>query len=96
MKMIAILFACALALIALASCGRPEPGIEVRVERVEVPVAVACVRPSDIPAIPAPLGPGWLDGLSASQAADLLAASVLELRAYAARADALLRACEVQ
>jgi hypothetical protein len=61
-----------------------------RTETVEVkiPVAVQPIKPAQVPAVPAPLGPR---PQSLSAAADLLLAKHCEFVAYALRADPLLR-----
>lgn len=77
---------------ALAACAKtPPPAIEVRVERVDVPVAVACIDKASLPAMPAQIG----DKLTGNAAADAatLATSSLELRAALTRALALMQGC---
>lgn len=80
----------ALALSACAAHPTP-PVIEARVERVEVPVAVACVDPADLPTVPARVG----DQLTGDAAYDagVLAAVDLRLRAAFDKALALISGC---
>lgn len=73
-----------LSLLALTACGNREP------IRVNVPVPVACVRPSQVPPETSPLGP---IPQSAVQAADLLAAKLLEVRGEARTLRSLITAC---
>ena len=79
--------------ILLAGCaGRvPPPAIEAHVVRVEVPVAISCVKASDIPTAPAKIG-GLLNG-DAGHDLPVVAASAVRLRAYAAQLAALLGGC---
>jgi hypothetical protein len=53
-----------------------------------VPVAVQPIKPAQVPAVPAPLGPR---PQSLSAAADVLLAKHCEFVAYALKADPLLR-----
>lgn len=82
-----------LAAIALAGCAaKPTPPvIETRIERVDVPVAVACVDPKDVPAEPPRVG----DQLTGDAVHDIgpVAASNLRLRAALDQAMALLKGC---
>jgi len=82
---------------SLAACASPRPGIEVRTVEVDRPVAVACVSPDQVPAEPATIeserGRGWQGGVSAVQAADLLAAKAIELRGALREALAVLGGC---
>ncbi|WP_179504337.1 MULTISPECIES: hypothetical protein [unclassified Sphingomonas] len=79
--------------LALAGCAaKPTPPvIETRVERVNVPVAVACVDPKDVPAAPPRVG----DQLTGDAAHDIgpIAVSNLRLRAAFDKAVALLQGC---
>ncbi|MDK4804966.1 MAG: hypothetical protein OC190_00285 [Novosphingobium aromaticivorans] len=77
----------------LAGCAAHStpPVIEARVERVEVPVAVACVDPADVPAEPARAG-DQLTG-DAAHDAGVLAAVDLRLRAALDKALALISGC---
>ena len=82
-----------LAALLLAGCaGRvPPPAIEARVVTVTVPVAISCVKASDIPAEPAKIG----DRLTGDAARDLpvVAASAVRLRAWGGQLAALLGGC---
>lgn len=80
----------ALTLSACAAHPTP-PVIEARVERIEVPVSVACVDPADVPAVPARVG-DQLTG-DAAHDAGVLAAVDLRLRAALGKALALLKGC---
>lgn len=77
----------------LAGCAAhpTPPVIEARVERVEVPVAVACVDPADVPAEPARVG-DQLTG-DATHDAGVLAAVDLRLRATLDKVLALMKGC---
>lgn len=79
----------------LAGCAAhpTPPVIEARVERVEVPVAVACVDPADVPAEPARVG-NQLTG-DAAHDAGVLAAVDLRLRAALDKALALINGCAI-
>ena len=83
----------ALASLALAGCaGRtPPPAIEVRTERVEIPVAVPCIKTPDIPDVPARVG-DKLTGNAVADA-DLLAAANLRLRSALEQVMALISGC---
>lgn len=82
-----------LAALALAGCAaKPAPPvIETRIERVDVPVAVSCVDPKDVPARPPRVG----DQLNGNAAHDIgpIAASNLRLWAAFDQAVALLQGC---
>lgn len=78
-------------LVSLSFCacfGCATPAIKDRVVEVSVPIATHPVKPADVPAVPAPLGPR---PQSLSAAADLLLAKHCEFVAYALKADPLLR-----
>lgn len=76
----------------LAGCAHPPPpAIETRIERVEVPVPVACIKASDVPAMPPNVG-DELTGNAVSDA-DLLAADALRLRSALDQALALISGC---
>lgn len=76
----------------LAGCAQtPPPAIEVRTERVEVPVPVACIKASDVPAVPTQVG-DKLTGNAVADA-DLLAAANLRLRSALDQALALISGC---
>lgn len=72
---------------ALAACAG-KPPVEVRIQRVEVPVAVQPIAPAQVPAMPKPLPKR---PASVSAALDLALAKVCEFVGYALRADPLLR-----
>jgi hypothetical protein len=76
----------------LASCATApsEPIMHTETVTVRVPVPVKCVDPAKVPTIPASAMPAEGD---TAQLANGAAADVLALRAYAVKADALLRAC---
>lgn len=75
--------------LALAGCSHSEPGI--RVERVEVPVPVACLPANQIPTEPERVG----DRLTGEPAVDLaiVSSSALALRAWGKTMHAALTAC---
>lgn len=70
----------------LTACATPATRTETM--EVKVPVAVHPIKPADIPAVPAPLGPR---PQSLSEATDLLLAKHCEFVAYALLTDPLLR-----
>lgn len=72
--------------IALSACSTP--AIKDRIVEVSVPIATKPLKPEQVPAVPAPLGPR---PQSLSAAADLLLAKHCEFVAYALKADPLLR-----
>lgn len=80
-------------LILLSACaGRtPPPGIEIRVQRVEVPVAVACTKLSTIPPEPAKIA-DKLTG-DARRDLDLVSASAIRLRSWGSELRAMLKGC---
>lgn len=69
----------------------PPPAVEVRVQRVEIPVAVACIDKAAIPAEPEKIA-GRLTG-NASQDLDLVSASALRLRSWGRELRAMLGGC---
>ena len=76
----------------LAGCTQtPSPAIEVRTEQVKVSVPVACIKVSDVPAMPPRVG-DKLTGNAVSDA-DLLAADALRLRSALDQALALITGC---
>lgn len=78
--------------LALAGCvGKVPPAIEARVVTVDRPVAVSCVKASDIPTEPAQIG----DRLTGDAARDLptVAASAIRLRAWGRKLGALVSGC---
>ena len=82
----------ALALLLAGCAGRvPPPAIEARVVTVDRPVAISCVKASDIPAEPTKIG----DRLTGDAARDLpvVAASAVRLRAWGGQLAALLGGC---
>jgi hypothetical protein len=72
--------------LALAAC--QTPAVQTRTVEVKVPVAVQPIKPTQVPAVPKPLGPR---PESLSAAADQLLAKHCEFVAYAILADPLLR-----
>lgn len=82
----------AAATLSLAGCARtPPPAIEVRTERVEVPISVQCIKAADVPAMPPRVG-DKLTGNAVTDA-DLLAAANLRLRSALDQALALISGC---
>lgn len=86
----------ALAALSLGACAgrhvQPAlPVIEARVERVEVPVAVACIDPAKVPSRPTKVGAA-LNG-DAVHDADVLAKSNLRLLSALDQALALIKGC---
>lgn len=81
----------AVAMLALSACAHGPGPIEVRTVEVVKPIPVLCVRPEQIPAMPAKVG----EQLTGDPVADVsvLAASNLRLRAAMGKALALLGAC---
>ncbi|KUR71161.1 hypothetical protein AQZ52_10845 [Novosphingobium fuchskuhlense] len=76
----------------LAGCAHSTPpAIEVRTERVEVPVPVPCIKASDVPGVPPRVG-DKLTGNAVSDA-DLLAADALRLSSALDQAMALISGC---
>jgi hypothetical protein len=80
-------------LILLTGCASttPPPAVEVRIQRVEVPIAVACIDKATIPAEPEKIA-GKLTG-NASQDLDLVSASALRLRVWGRELRAMLSGC---
>ena len=81
----------AVAMLALSACATTPGPVQVRTVEVVKPIPVPCVRPDQIPAMPAKVG----DQLTGDPVADVsvLAASNLRLRAAMGKALALLGAC---
>ncbi len=77
-----------LPILLLAACATP--AVRVETVKVNIPVPVACVDKSKVPAEPSPVG--TLDR-DARRAADTLAAKVLELRGYGRKLVALIGPC---
>lgn len=83
---------CTGSILALAACvPTPKPAIEVRVVEKIVPVAVSCVKASDLPTEPPLIG----SKLTGDAARDLptVAASAVRLRAWGRTLGALVSAC---
>ena len=76
--------------ITLAACSHTEPAVRVEIQRVEVPVPIRCIDPQDVPAPVPPVGTLPSD---ARNAADILAAAVLQLRAADRELRALIQGC---
>jgi hypothetical protein len=70
----------------LTACSTP--AVRDRIVEVDKPVAVKPIKPADVPAVPAPLGPR---PSSLSAAADTLLSKVCEWVSYGLRADPLLK-----
>ena len=82
-----------LASLFLLSACKTTPGpVEVRVQRVMVPISVSCIAPGQIPKAPPRIG-GQLNGDSQHDL-NVVAASAVRLRAYGDVLLALLVACE--
>lgn len=80
-----------MATLPAAMCAKPdEPGVRVEIQRVEVPVPVKCINASDVPASVPTVGKLPAD---ARNAADILAAAVLQLRAVDRELRALIHGC---
>lgn len=80
-------------ILLLAGCASNEPRpllTETRVERVEVPIRVPCLKEEDVPAIPPTTFKKGLDLRAKAAAAE---ADIIAFEGYAARADAALRSC---
>jgi len=84
----------AVAMLALSACATTPGPVQVRTVEVVKPIPVPCVRPDQIPAMPAKVG----DQLTGDPVADVsvLAASNLRLRAAMGKALALLGACSTK
>jgi hypothetical protein len=88
------LISAALGLILLPGCAKTiqaPPGIEVRKVEVIKPVAVACVKVSDLPSEPPKIA-GKLTG-DARRDLDLVSASAIRLRAWGSELRAMLKGC---
>ena len=81
-----------LLVIALSACKTTPGPVEVKTVFVNVPVSVACVKPSQVPAPPPKIGQ-LLNGDSQHDL-NLVAASAIRLRAYGDVLLALVTACE--
>jgi len=78
----------------ITACSKPDlppPAVEVRVVEKVVPVAVSCLKTSDIPAEPARVS-DRLTG-DARRDLDLVAGSATRLRAWGVTMVAMLRGC---
>lgn len=84
----------AVAMLALSACATTPGPVQVRTVEVVKPIPVPCVRPDQIPAMPAKVG----DQLTGDPVDDVsvLAASNLRLRAAMGKALALLGACSTK
>ena len=79
-------------LLALSGCGvTPRPAVEVRVQRVEIPVRTPCITAADIPVMP-PKVKADLNGVAGHDLA-IISASALRLRAFGMEALGLLQSC---
>ena len=79
----------AVAMLALSACATTPGPVQVRTVEVVKPIPVPCVRPDQIPAMPAKVGDQLTD-------VSVLAASNLRLRAAMGKALALLGACSTK
>ena len=79
-------------LLLLSACKTTPGPVEVRVQRVLVPISQPCIKPSQIPKAPPRIG-DQLNG-DAQHDLNLVAASAVRLRAYGDVLLALLVACE--
>lgn len=81
----------AVAMLALSACAHGPGQVEVRTVEVVKPIPVPCVKPEQIPAMPAKVG----EQLTGDPVADVsvLAAANLRLRAALGKALALLEGC---
>lgn len=78
----------------MAACSHttaPPPAVEVKIQRVEIPVAVACFDKRDLPAEP-PRIAGKLTG-DARRDLDVVSASALRLRVWGRELTAILSGC---
>lgn len=81
----------ALALTACTHADTPPPAIDVRIQRVEIPVPAPCLAKDKIPAEPEHIA-DKLTG-DARRDLDLVAANALRLRAWGDKMRAALLAC---
>lgn len=81
----------AVAMLAMSACAHGPGPVQVRTVEVVKPIPVPCVRPEQIPAMPAKVG----DQLTGDAVNDVsvLAAANLRLRAALGKALALLEGC---
>lgn len=77
----------------LAACASttPPPAVEIRTQRVEIPVSVPCLDKASIPPEPAKIG-NSLTG-DARRDLDLVAASALDLRSWGRALRAMMVEC---
>jgi hypothetical protein len=75
----------------LSACATTQPAVRVEIQTIRVPVTVACVRASDIPAKPVLLG-SQLTGNSVHDL-DLVTAQLLRFMTYGEVQAALLSGC---
>lgn len=88
------------AIVWLAGCAHNQPVMppardvvtQVKVERVEVPVRVACVNAADVPAKPNPT-PIDISKADTRQLAAAVAADLLAMDAYTARLEIVMKQC---
>ena len=80
---------CGIAMLAIAGCSSA-PRLP---ERVEIPVPVACVKAEDVPVVPTLTDEASILAMDEYASTLVVWAERLELRAYAAKAEALLAAC---
>jgi hypothetical protein len=76
------------ALPLISACGHRPAAVSDHIITVQVPVAVQPIKPTDVPAAPAPLGPR---PPTLQQQADTLFAKLCEFESYTLKADPLLR-----
>jgi hypothetical protein len=84
-----------LTLLCVACAGKPEPIIETRTVRVEVPVTVLCMgeRPPAVQALIDSVPRDRWDALTTDQRANLLAAQALERKLYGERLSDAAAGC---
>jgi hypothetical protein len=75
----------------LSACATTQPAVRVEIQTIRVPVTVACVRASDIPAKPALLG-SQLTGNPVHDL-DMITAQLLRFMTYGEVQAALLSGC---
>ena len=78
-------------LLLLSACKTTPGPVEVRVQRVNVPVSVSCIAPGQIPKAPPRIG--HLMNGDAQHDLNIVAASAVRLRAYGDVLLALVTAC---
>lgn len=77
-------------LLILAACSTTKPAVRIETVTVEKPVAVSCVKRDQIPNEPAATG---ILPPDARQAADLLAAKLIEVRNWGRRLFGIATGC---